>query len=1233
MKKPSVILTVVVASLIVLMQSAALTRVGASAPKTPANSRHYEPALMSAQPTVHATGQGSPWINLRDGHEVLTASSGADGLAQVLQQNLALPTAAATGDFDEDGVLDLLTGYVGPSGGILTLHRGNPYSVYPKATSGNGEMGKWGNGETNSLTHLPIDQLTRAPFLSPAHVFESPAAPEFVGVGDFNADGHLDVVTAARRSNALYMMAGNGQGGFDSTDMIELPGAVTALVTGEINRADGLTDVVVGIAGSQESQVLVFEGPRGALKAAPEAIALPAETAALALGQLDADYAMDLAVAADHEVLIVHGRDRQLSVNHEKQAAPPQLTVDYTSPSAVLSVVIGDFVGDVRSELAVLSEDGNVRVLARGTKTVSAYRDNQTVMPLPQDKVIGNFRALVNEDGTLTSRGLAVAAKGQRSKTQSKTETWQVSHERTAFEPGRLAGSQQILVSTRISSGPYDDLVLVDDAHRQLNIVSDLRANQSAIRHPPSAILEIEGEPVAVVPTRLNADAASDLVIIRKGQSGPSVTLTAAVMTFTVTNTNDSGTGSLRQAMLNANANPGLDTIVFNISGAAPHTITLTSALPTITDAVTIDGTSEPDFAGSPVIELNGASAGDDANGLTITAGNSTVRGLVINRFTTVNYTGGHGIELSTNGGNIIEGNFIGTDVTGRQARGNGLEGVFVNQSPNNTIGGTTAAARNVISGNGEDGIVIYSSASSGNTVQGNYIGTDLTGSADLGNFLEGLGINRAPNNRIGGTTAGAGNVISGNDGAGLAIFLDGASGNLVQRNFIGADNDGSASLGNTYDGVIILLNVSANTTGGPNDVAGNVISANGRDGVRIWGLGSGASDNLVQGNYVGTQANGTSRLGNAANGVAILLSANDNMTGGSLSSGNVIAYNGGSGVLIDQGIGNGVKCNSIFANSGLGVDLGGDGMTPNDPNDADLGANQMQNYPVLSSAFTCVGTTIQGSLNSKPNTSFTVEFFANSSCHPTGNGDGEQFIGSATVTTNGSGTATFAYTPSTTLTGGQYVTARAYDSSNNTSEFSACLNVTANKLPSANAGSDQFVDERATVTLSGSGSDPDGGQSVSFQWTQIGGPTVTLSGATSATASFTAPTTTEANCTTLTFKLTVKDPCGASATDTVVVSISDVFVLRDETNGNCLRIKACEGTYIFRIGNGMVFTGPVAVFKTSTSISFRSRSGDPNLLSGGADLTRRMGNARFQAPLGLMSINDSNIDNNPVCQ
>jgi parallel beta-helix repeat protein len=143
------------------------------------------------------------------------------------------------------------------------------------------------------------------------------------------------------------------------------------------------------------------------------------------------------------------------------------------------------------------------------------------------------------------------------------------------------------------------------------------------------------------------------------------------------------------------------------------HTISPTSALPQITDPVIIDGPTQPGYAGVPLIEIDGSGAGATTHGLLITAGASTVRGLIINRFD------GNGIELDTNGCNLIAGNYIGTNATGTAAAGNHANGVAVGGTAGNHIGGTTTAGRNIVSGNGAHGIALFGN-SSGNLVRGN---------------------------------------------------------------------------------------------------------------------------------------------------------------------------------------------------------------------------------------------------------------------------------------------------------------------------------------------------------------------------------------------------------------------------------------------------------------------------------------------------------------------------------
>ena len=1125
-------------------------------------------AQLSSRRSVRIAGSANPTVKLYEGRDMLTAYRGADELRQLLEENQAQPLALASGDFDEDGTPDLVGGYAGARRGIITLYRGNVDAVYPQSAE--------------AQQRRTDGTFTESPFLAPGGVFEVTGAPDFLGAGDFNGDGHYDLVTASRGSHILYLLPGDGRGGFGPAQEVRLTGGVTALVVGEINRADGLLDVVIGIAGDNGAQLLVFEGPEGALRAQPEVFQLQTPAVSLALGQLDNDYEMDLAVAAGQELLLLHGRDRKLSIDEAQQRAVGPANIEERRFAAPLTaVVVGDFSADHRQDIALLNAGGDIEVLSRGKAQSSDRQAIQAISTWRSETVVSNQWAQAN-----------------------------------------------LLLSARVSGRPGDDLLVMDSSNQQLHILIEGRASSGNVKTnaisdakqsaSSSVTLSVASAPQAALAMRLDEDALSDLVILRSGVSAPTFALTnqssadaidvssqsataiqsnkpaekgvlsaptrfdgatpvdqtsrdaiqqspksgskeTAAMreqssqqlacvtgninigqtlngvldssdcilgdgsyydrytfsgtagqqvvifmasssfdtylqfyapggafitsdddggggtnsripsasgfytlpstgTYTiyanalypgatgsyslsltgqssgggtcpplilnggqsfnaslattdcffnsgdrngayvdvygfngtagqqvaismsavfdtylyllgpgnttvasnddiapgsntnsripvtgfftlpttgqyviyatsfspsvtgsysfslsfaagstvVTNTNDSGAGSLRQAIFNANTNTGADIITFNIAGTGIKTINLLSALPTITDAVTINGQSQPGFAGSPLIELNGTSAGAGVDGLKITAGSSVVRGLIINRF------GGSGIVLSTFDFNVIEGNYIGTNATGTAALGNLRFGIDIYDSWNNTIGGTTAAARNIVSGNGFSGTghsgIRLSNDPHGNQLRGNYIGTDVNGNLDLGNRLNGVYLYTGVNNVVGGTLAGARNIISGNDLPGVALSYTGPEGNLVQGNYIGTNAAGNAALANNEGLIIGGFNVGGdcngcpntainNTVGGTTVAARNVISGNFSHGVEVINLGS--TGNLIQGNYIGTNAAGTAALKNTHSGVFITR-APDNTIGGTTSSAsNVISGNQVYGVGI----------------------------------------------------------------------------------------------------------------------------------------------------------------------------------------------------------------------------------------------------------------------------------------------------------------------------------------------
>ena len=251
-------------------------------------------------------------------------------------------------------------------------------------------------------------------------------------------------------------------------------------------------------------------------------------------------------------------------------------------------------------------------------------------------------------------------------------------------------------------------------------------------------------------------------------------------------------------------------------------------------------------------------------------------------------------------------------------------------------------------------------------------------------------------------------------------------------------------------NGVEVGFGATANIIGGSAPGSANVISGNTRRGVLLWWY---AAENSVIGNLIGTAADGTTSLGNALHGISIESFATDNTIGGiNAGEGNVIANNGGAGVLIgiENGsgaypadIGNRVLGNSIFGNAGLGIELGQVGsLTPNDTDDDDSGPNGLLNFPVLTTAVLDNGNlNLTGSINTQANKTLRIEFFSNSTVDSSGNGEGERYLGFIIVEMGINTTETFDESLSVAdLLPGQYITATATDESGNTSEFSLAL-------------------------------------------------------------------------------------------------------------------------------------------------------------------------------------------------
>ncbi len=443
-------------------------------------------------------------------------------------------------------------------------------------------------------------------------------------------------------------------------------------------------------------------------------------------------------------------------------------------------------------------------------------------------------------------------------------------------------------------------------------------------------------------PPRPNATAGMGRVM-RPSDSDPgtrdsasSTPVALSKETFVVSTTRDAGPGTLRQAMLDASPH---DTILFDPSAFPPttsETIALESPLPDLAHGyLTLDGSNA-----GVILDGSGLPAG--ASGLTITSAGNVIRGLQLLRFpengvlaldgARNNLIGGdrllgcgptgQGNLISGNGGrgiyiqgmtamsNTITGNTIGAEWTGEAALGNHT-GVHISGSSHNVLGGKTPGQRNLISGNTVYGIQIGGQGAENNIVIGNFIGTDASGTAPVGN-REGVAIGYyARHNRVGGTDPGEGNLISGNRGEGVNIMEVGTHDNWVVGNLVGTDANGAADLGNGATGIAIQMGASGNT------IAWNVSSGNGQNGIQSSDWGS--DYNTIVGNLVGTDASGTAPVGNDWNGVGLGMWGSSNRVGGTgPDERNVISGNGQAGISLYSmgGVGNLVIGNHIGTDS-----------------------------------------------------------------------------------------------------------------------------------------------------------------------------------------------------------------------------------------------------------------------------------------------------------------------------
>ncbi len=612
--------------------------------------------------------------------------------------------------------------------------------------------------------------------------FTTGDAPRAVAVGDFDRDGHADLAVAnAGTGDSVSILMGNGNGTFDAALNVPLTAGTnpSAIAVADFNL-DGFQDIATANSGNASVTVLLNDGTGAAYTAADFVVGT--NPLSIVASDWDGDGDPDLATA--------NFNDDNLSILKSDGLGSFPTTTTAATGDGPRALAAADF---------DLDGDPDIVVAEQNTQTV----------PIRPNDGAATFAVAVGSAAGGPPVGIAVADFNLDGFPDAATANGTAQNVTVLLGNGgasfasttnfAVAGGSNV---NAIAAGDFNndnrpDVAVVNGAN-----VSVLLGNGAGSLGAATATNAGAGDPTTLAPGDFNEDTRPDFAAANPSSDNAPVILSgcglASSSTLVVNSANDVNDGtcnashcSLREAINASNATVGTtETITFNIPGAGVRTIAPTSVLPNISDAVTIDGYTQPGASVNTLatgenavllIELDGTSAGANMDGLRLVASGSTVRGLVVNRFKR------HGIALvgATGGGdnNTVTGNFLGTDPTGMIDLGNSDDGVGVETaagqgSDNNTIGGTTPAARNVISGNVR-GVGLINGT--GNVIRGNFIGLAADGTTMLGNVDSGV------------TAEGpsSGTVIGGDDAA------DGASDGVVNaRNYISGNGNFGVVLG-----------------------------------------------------------------------------------------------------------------------------------------------------------------------------------------------------------------------------------------------------------------------------------------------------------------------------------------------------------------------------------------------------------------------------------------------------
>ncbi|MCS6815973.1 MAG: FG-GAP-like repeat-containing protein [Blastocatellia bacterium] len=942
-------------------------------------------------------------VECSTGTGLLSAAAWIDGERRAWPQKLAFE------DFNGDGLADLLL--FGDEGGHATL------TVKTRRADG-----RFCSGLTFDLGSGEIVEGV---------------------VADVTQDGRADIVVAFTEAPLLALLLGDGRGGVADRREVMLEEPAQAIAVGDIT-GDGRMDIVLAFAAPTRVILLVGRGDGRFERAGLLPLWEVADPIALRIADLDRDGHGDLVLAHRQGVVWAHGTTTGF-------LTPTSLSVD----SEPTDLVLEDFDLDGRADIALSDRTGNVQLFLGTARGGFSKRGKWFVGGSTSALAAGHFDADGYRDVAvvLAHRNRIVLLMGDQGGGFGEAFDMETSDPVAAILAARVNRDalDDLLIAERRQGGW---LIAVTEASRIVVTTTADTIREDGRVSLREAILAANGMP----PNR-------DVV----GQSKA-----PEVIAFNIPE---------------SERRDGVFTIeVDGVLGPLPRLAD---------GGTTIDGTTQPGWRGAPIIVLNGRRAGlaDGlviTSSLNVIAG-LVINGFEGNGVKIIVDPPESGAAT----GNIVRGCYIGTDPTGRRSIGNGLYGVLItrNRTQANLIGGTAPTDRNVISGNRSNGIEL-DFPTFGNLILGNYIGTTADGLSALPNGGAGIFISGARDNVIGGREPGAGNLISGNSGSGVQIvgvfgnqvqgnwigvdatgrralpnggdgvtLIGGAHSNLIggsaevarnvisgnaqngvrmadafsnqiAGNVIGLDPTLARVIPNGGSGILVTAGARENLIGGLEPSSGNIIAGNSGDGIT---LARGANSNQIVGNFIGTtDREGRSRLPNGGHGIAILGAQNTAIGGTTLAAANTIAYNARAGIMIVDGEeapsrGNRIGCNAFFANGGLGIDLGGDGVTPNDVGDADDGPNALVNFPVIRELWeVSAGVLLRGRIDTVNPAAARIDVYV-ADPDPTGFGEGKRCLVQG-ITPNPDGTFEILLAG---ISIRDPVTLTTTDEAGNTSEFS----------------------------------------------------------------------------------------------------------------------------------------------------------------------------------------------------